>query len=44
MSPFCLIDVAQLRKDATAPTPNRVYALLARLAGWMLRPLAKHLA
>ncbi|WP_255555072.1 hypothetical protein [Trinickia mobilis] len=44
MSPFCLIDVAQLRKDATAPNPNRFRALCVRFAGWMLRLHAKRLA
>jgi hypothetical protein len=44
MSPFCLIDVAQLRKDATAPTPNRFRTLLFRLAGRMLRLRAGHAA
>ena len=42
MSPFCLIDVAKLRKDVTAPNANRFRTLYARMAGWIQRLRAGH--
>jgi len=36
MSPFCLIDVARLREDATAPARG-FHALFVRLSRWVRR-------
>jgi hypothetical protein len=37
MSPFCLIDVAEIRNHAAAPHDVRQSTWLARLSGWMIR-------
>ncbi|RKE26065.1 hypothetical protein B0G76_7659 [Paraburkholderia sp. BL23I1N1] len=39
MSPFCLIDVAGIRKHATAPHDGRESTLHARLFAWVARLL-----
>jgi len=39
MSPFCLIDVAEIRSHATAPHDVRENTWHARLAGWVARLL-----
>jgi len=39
MSPFCLIDVAEIRSHATAPHDVRESTWHARLTGWVARLL-----
>lgn len=39
MSPFCLIDVAEIRDHATVPHDAREFTWHARLSGWVGRLL-----